>query len=176
MDPPDSVRMGTITSGGPGALLIDEATDALVTTSASDYVIPARGANEPPHAYIILVHLMQLDDLRPSPGAYNAPNENTLLGLTYTGLPPGAPVNVCSEVGIKVVFGEPVEYCRTMTTYRRMVALDHASLQMDGAAVDVKTTPSAGVTATIPSYVPASTFAVGPMTWDSGDDDLPGPH
>jgi len=168
-DPADSATSGPVGQNSMTVGLIDEETgDFLLDTT-----IPARGPNDPPHAYRVVAYLGQLAQLRAPSTA--VPGEFSLLGLGYTGLAPGAPITVCTEtVEICKSLG-CFESCSRAETYQRMVALDHATLAMDSVSIDLRTSLSPSQAGMTPSYVPASAFSVGAISWDSGDDDLPGP-
>ncbi len=170
-DPPELVFDGAATSWALVPFLIDEATSSYVTTYP--LVIPPRAANEAPHAYRVALLLGQLSDLRVGAAM---PNEVTLNNITYTGYAPSGPSYACSAKVFENRNGVLQEVCTQTTTYKRIVALDQARILMDNAIVDLRTSPSAAVPASVPANVPASTFAAGALTWDSGNDDLPGVH
>lgn len=169
-DPADSVTSGLLSQYRWTLVLIDEATNQPL--SSGNPVIPPRGANEPPRAYRLVAHLGQLADLRAT--AAQLPAEYTLAGLHYTGYAPFDQQTRCTATMTRCRFDVCVELCTEATTYKRMVALDRAALEIEGLTITLKSSPSTSLEPT-PIWNAAPSTA-GAMTWDSGDDDLPGVH
>jgi hypothetical protein len=169
-DPADSVQTGAVSSYSLVVALVDETTN---TIPFDQTTIPARAANAAPHTYRVVVYVGQIPELRAPSGFM--PSENSLLGLTYTGLPPAGGTTRCGSAITRCHFGTCVDYCSSTVTYKRIVALDHASLALSGVTLGLRTSPAPSIAAARPPHVPASMFQLGAMTWDAGNDDLPGP-
>jgi hypothetical protein len=171
-DPADSVTSGSTSSYQWTLVLIDEATNQPLPNASSPR-IPARGANEPPRAYRLVAYLGQLADLRVTPGM--VPAEYALNNLTYTGYAPFDEQTRCTATATRCRFEVCVELCTQSTTYKRIVALDRATLEIDGGWIALRASTVPLEAGALPG-LPTSTFAMGAMVWDSGDDDLPGAH
>lgn len=167
-----SESTGAISGLSRQLAVIDEAGSD-VPIFDSRVVIPGRAASEPPRAYSIVVYVSSIPELRPSNASYFA--EMTLLGLTYTGTM-GTTLNVCNGYFEKCTQYGCYEMCSGVTKYTPIAALDKARIDLAPFTVDVRTSPRSGAPAVTPGYVPSSAFVVPAITWDAGDDDLPGPY
>ncbi len=160
-------------------VLVDETTDRVLKTApaASGYVavnwgLPARAANEPAHSYRLDV-LAKLDGFTPPPTSlFPGPvGENTAMGVTYTGY-------AAEQLGVSCANMQQTAFgplCAEMSYFWNIGALDHA--HADFAPFDVAVATSRGdVTLAYVSYLGATARSTGPLAWDAGDDDLPGPN
>ena len=141
------------------------------TTSSLPFTIPARAGQ--PRVYRVIVELGALAELSPAPGS--DVGEYALGGLVYTGQAPGAPITSCTSVGSKCSLGGCIPVCWSSTVFQPIVALDRARVDIAPIALDVRVSPSTSVPMNAPTHVPAASFTTPPITWDAGDDDLPGP-
>ncbi len=172
LDPGDLVRSDVLASGAWTLTVIDEATGAAaaactVSNLHATCQLPARGITEAAHAYRAVLSVRDVNDLAPSTAGPYA--EITIGGLTFTGRTLDTQRR-CAQFQEITKFGSTIITCKTYVEYTRIHALDQAKLAFDVVPFPI-TTGGAPL-----SYVPAATQAVPPMTWDSGDDDLPGPQ
>ena len=180
----ESSATGTLGYPSYTVTLRDEVTGSVLASASSSpfstppnvippltWTIPARTASEAPHGYRFEISLGGYSEIVPILGLYSEDNAvHTLMGATYTG---GGASNLktqCSEME-QTAFGP---HCRTLVTYWDFTAFDQATLAFQPFASTITTGPDAQTLST-PSYVPASTLTSGAFTWDSGNDDLPGP-
>jgi hypothetical protein len=173
-DPADSTSSGPLTEHRWRMVLLDETTNEIVPPlSTGVAVIPPRAQHEPPRAYRLVAHLGELDDLRPSPGLL--PGEHSLAGFTYTGLPPVDEQTRCTATLEQCGLGACVTLCTEATTSKRVIALGHVALELDGLSFELATSVTPP-DESHPPWAPARSFPIDALTWDSGDADLPGVH
>ena len=181
-DPADKVASGTI-SDSWGATVIDQVTGQRVglcygLTSSVKCTLPARTASEAPHPYRIDFALQGASALAPPGFAPDASvySEYTFLGLTYTGLPPGAGVTKCSTVRARPINGVTYYQCIAQTTYSEIRALDKATIAFPAITETVKTSTTANGTLEPAVYASTASLTIAAKTWNAGDDDVPGPQ
>ena len=170
---PLATTTGTIPSGRLFAALRDESTGTIVTQGSSlalMYTIPARGPSEAPHVYRVLVISKQLSELQ-LPSLWDWMQEHVLMGLTYTGLTPADRGSTCSYI-VQTAFGSA---CQLRNYWWGVSALDHVTLAFAALHASVGLSATTNGTPAPASYVPAANLATSSLTWDSGNDDLPGP-
>jgi len=166
---------GSLTNMSRSTYVIDEVTgNVMPPFTASHIVIPGRGASEAPHAYTLVVTTNGIPELSPSSAPAFA--EYSLLGLAYTGTAPGATVNVCNGWFEKCTQYGCFTQCSGVTKYTPITALDKARIDLMPFAIDFRTAARDGLTAVAPPHIPSDVFVVPAMSWDAGDDDLPGPY
>lgn len=177
-DPPDVNVSGTVPAANMfwrvkivdatnGTVLVDEFSDPTAT-------LPARTTGEAPHPYYVEVSLAVTTTLNPPVSSTGSLGEYGLLGLTYTGFPPipgetkcaSAPRSKLTPTGATIWFCSAVQY-------NEIKALDHLVLNFAASNDTLVTAPGGGVFENA-AYA-ASALHVPAMTWNSGDDDLPGP-
>jgi hypothetical protein len=171
LDPPDVVSSGTLGGARWSGRLLDADTRQPVPCTAVGCPLPPRTGPEP-REYIYVVSLEHAAELGPEPAGDLG--EFSLLGLTFTGLDPAASgtFEQCLETHL---VGER-ELCIRRRTFRRLVALDRLQLQVQPIAIDVAAPLDASRIGEPAAYLPGGAVSSGGLTWDSGDDDLPGPH
>lgn len=128
--------------------------------------LPARAPNAPLALAVQLI-ASGATELFPPGGA----GEHTFLGLGYTGQPVTITGFFCNQQ-VRTPNGPAViNTCARYTTFHRLIAIDEASVSFDGPAIEVKAGAGAAL-APVP-YLP-STLPGSPLTWNAGNDDLPG--
>lgn len=166
-EPADMPASGT---AAPGVMvyLFDEATNQNVTlgTDTLDVTLPARAANQPPRAYRIDV-VITVPELH-VPGLW-AMEELSLLGITYTG-------GHAEDLGLSCLDMKDTaigRICYRVDHFWRVKMLDAAKVTFAGITASFKTETPLQPLADAP-YLSAAARSTGPLTWDAGNDDLPG--
>jgi hypothetical protein len=131
--------------------------------------LPGRAADAAPRGFTIYAAATRMTELAPRAGSA----ERTLLGTSYYGVE-GASFDAClagktiTHTDINGnVFSSWV--CMTQARYTEIIALDNATVTFGPATFSISAIAASG------ADLPARTFTSEPMTWDAGDDDLPGP-
>lgn len=158
-------------AGAPGGTytveLLDTSTvpvPALLQRGQSiSYVIPGRAADAIPHTYMLRVRA-NYGILNPGSIYGFVFADHTLMGVMYTGEAPTKIHESCSRL-FETAWGWK---CAEHTTFWTITALDHATISFASIGAALKLGDN------VPSYVPASTMTTGPLTWDTGDADIPG--
>ena len=170
INPPAILSDGAL-AGVWTTMVVDDASGSPVSLGTS-WTIPARAANEAPHAYHVLIRFSDLDQLQaPASMATGlAYGEFPVASLVYTGLPSSETALQCTGQGHHVVNHNGIDlavfWCITGQHFTRVVALDHVGLQFEPFALTVTT---AGEPA---PYLPNSSVAIGARSWDAGDDGI----
>lgn len=171
-DPTDITRTGSLT-GVWSMYVIDEASGEVVCVGEESVPckLPGRGEAEAPHAYRVVAGVGALEALRPPTQVVL---DQVLQGFSFL----GAILeyrDVCTNQRVRLdAFGEPSYQCMTSTRYTRFIALDHAKVELAPAWFTFSTITQADRTGAPLHHLPSSTLTTPAMTWDSGDDDLPG--
>jgi hypothetical protein len=178
-DPPDKVASGTI-SGHWDIFVVDEVgnTDRCFAAGlAIACTLPARTASEAPHAYRVEMRLSDVPQLWPYDQNTSeiSFSEHSFDGLTYTGMAPIAGPTACSHVASHLIHGVLYISCDEQTTYTEIRALDKATLAFPAIAETLTTSSTETAAGEAPSYV-TSGLTLSAMTWNAGNDDLPGPQ
>ncbi|MBA3818587.1 MAG: hypothetical protein H0X17_06815 [Deltaproteobacteria bacterium] len=178
-DPADATGSGALASGRWTVAVLDELTGSavdsctiagLVVTCA----IPPRSAAQPPRAYRTVLSVRDLRDL--APAASGPFGEHVVGGLGYTGVAP-RPTSRCNLLKARVLADGSLRYfCAIHTDYTRIVALDHARVAFAPVAFRFQSAPTPALPPATLAHVPPDFAVTAPITWDAGDDDLPGPQ
>lgn len=173
-DPLDPSSSGSVTNYSLTLLVWDDVANTYLLTTS----IPGRTTGEAPHAYRLLGYVSQLPDLQPDPSAVIGEYSLTAFSeasRTYTGVAPGSPLVSCSDQYERCTSYGCAPFCRSYQTYRRIIALDKATLELDNVAMTFTTSPNVAVPTSAPANAPQSNWVLGNLVWNAGDDDLPGP-
>lgn len=130
--------------------------------------IPARAMGEVPHTYRLLLIFDSLDNLKPGLAPFG---EHSLAGQVYTGTP-STLVEKCSQTISSQICAST---CVRSTEYRSFNAIDRAELMFGAFSASLKTGFELETTYADIHNAPSSAFMLGAASWDSGNDDLPGP-
>jgi hypothetical protein len=170
---PLTTQSGVIPSNRLHVVVRDEVSGTIVAQSASlslTWQVPARASSQSPRAYRISVVSAPLFELLPASldlwSSFPVVTNQTLQGKTYIGPDKTAAGSGCASV-VETAFGL---MCAARTIYWNVSALDHAQLDIAGFAASMQ------IDGEPPSYTPTSNLTSGTLTWDSGDDDLPGAY
>lgn len=150
-------------------VVIDEASKMVVaasSTTSTSITIPARAVGAPPRAYRVIVNSASFSELQP-PTYFGSEQfgDFALMGLSYLGWAPMAAGVSCANMQ-QTAWGP---MCSQINYYWRFGALDHARIDFTSITASIK---SAGVAL---SHV-GPELSAGVMSWDAGDDDLPGAY
>ena len=152
----------------------DDVTGQLVATSTSQsiaWTIPARAATEAPHGYTLEVSESGFFAIRPDDVWSGGIDVFSLLGATYVGT---APYDIKGTQCVQMLQTAWGPMCQNAIKYWAYTALDQATLSYQPFVATITTGIDAQQMAA-PRYIAASALTSGPVVWDSGDDDLPGP-
>jgi len=170
-DPADRSTSGTVSSYEfQISVTADDhsSTACQGTGSIINCTIPARTNASGPLHYTLTVRLHEVSELQPfNEIASAAYGEYSLLGLTYTGQQPIDVVTKCSSA--------TATQCLQTTTYTEIRAADHITLQFPALEQTISTTLDQGQHFDVVPYA-TGTLSLPATTWDSGNDDLPGPQ
>ena len=175
-DASDTVRSGTLNSGAWSVRIVDDAGAAIACDTTSALVarctIPARAEGAPPRTYRVVGSVRDLANLRPfGAGTYG---EYTLTGLTYTGKPHTTAVR-CADLNAATAGSLIIVTCVSQRRYGLLEALDTPQVTFGPMALRPRTSPAAGIAYTVPPATTAS-LLFPTISWNGGNDDLPGPH
>jgi hypothetical protein len=170
-DPVEAPQIGSLTPAWR-IVVIDSATgqpapECTVDGLSATCALAPRAANDPRMLGMLLV-ASGAAPLFPPGGA----DEQTFLGLGYTGLPVTEAAVACNKMITTLGAGGSIFTCVNVTTFHRLIAIDDAFVSFAAPSIVVQTGFSAGLLAAAP-YLPALVPGI-PMTWDAGNDDLPG--
>ncbi len=170
-DPADRTTSGTVSSYEFVISVSNNADMSNVCTGTGSSIqctIPARTNASGALHYTLSVRLRYVSELQPFNEIPTAVfGEYSVLGLTYSGQPPVDVATKCSMLaGTK---------CLQTTTYTEIRAADHITLQFPALTQTITTSPDAGVTWDPIAYATGA-LSLPATTWDSGNDDLPGPQ
>jgi hypothetical protein len=171
LDLPDEVSSGSLGGARWRGQLVDALTLQPVPCNAVGCPLPPRTGPQP-REYLYIASLGHAGALLPGPGTIG---EFTLAGLTFTGIDPveTEPFAQCVQTR---VLGDLTQ-CIRQRRWHRLIALDRIQLQIQPIAIDVATPLDASRIDEPAAYLPdGAVTAEAPVAWDSGDDDLPGPH
>ncbi|MBV8757813.1 MAG: hypothetical protein JO257_11070, partial [Deltaproteobacteria bacterium] len=175
-DPADRSTSGTLSSSDWFVWIQDSAGTSTLCSAigpSATCTVPARTATQSPLAYHLRIRMANAWGLQPFPEAAFDPSyydEFSLGGLTYTGLAPVATTK-CSQY---VNNGDGTVTCTQTVTYSELKAADRITLQFPAIAESFKSAVNA--TATLENVTTAAGLSLPAVTWDSGNDDLPGPQ
>lgn len=156
-------------------VLSDDTSGTILQTSNSLTITATllpRGANEPPHAYRIEIVSGPIAELRPEPlDTGSLYGEYAMMGTAYTGVASQDLGQSCANLQ-QTAWGP---YCYQVNQYLLISALDQARMDFS-FTTQLATAANAQQPLAPVSYVSANVLSSGVMSWDSGDDDLPGPN
>jgi hypothetical protein len=180
-DPADTTDSGTILANALfwTTRIIDDANGSVIATGSRSltFTIPGRGSGEAPHPYHAEVSLVVLGTLAPPKAALESVviGDYTVEGLTYTGYAPQTGPRKCVQAAHCRLVGDASVCTCTAVQYTEVRADDHLILHFAAASELLSTSIPGGALVPAPSYAAAG-LATPAMSWDSGDDDLPGAH
>jgi len=149
-------------------LIIDETSGQTYDTGSplQIFSLPARAIGAAPRAYRIVVRSPSVTELQPpQDGLSVEPYDVWLLdGLQYLGTQPDVRGTYCKRMNTTT------HRCEGVVQVTAMSALDRASLVIDSITTTISQNGAPL------SYIPANARTTPTMTWDSGDDDLPGSY
>ena len=175
-DPADQTATGMLGAGQWSISVVDAQTklpvsECSVAATTVTCMLAGRAVGAPVKDLLIVTRANQLADLEP---AASDAKEWSHAGLGYTGLASThySPEHRCTNMKDSPpnASGEIFHTCTHYTTYRKLVMLDQVRLDVVAPALTVTTGGSA------PPYVANGKVGGTSFVWDSGDDDLPGPH
>jgi hypothetical protein len=171
--PSENTTSGITQHAKYGVIIRDENTNQIIQASSTPSVtwtIPARTTSEPPHAYSIEIVGSAFVELAAPWGDFDGITaEHTLMSLGYSGTTASRVSSGCATM-TQTAFGP---MCSQSVTYWQYTAMDQATLLFDSFDATI-TTGIDAQTMTGVRYVPTSTTTSGSLSWNSGDDDLPG--
>jgi hypothetical protein len=176
-----SPNVATQTSQWAAVVIDDIANGAICeeTIGGSDVIacmLPARAANEAPHAYHVGIVLFSALQLAPpflsgtglTFGDYTADSKYFTAASPVTNA-----IVTCANVVQIGVYPNPIHFeCHDTATYEHVSALKEGKLDFPAYSFGVTTAPSASATFVPPPNTPASYLQIGAQSWDSGDDGL----
>lgn len=182
-DPPDKVASGTLDDHWTISVYDETAHQGTACLGlaelALDCTLPPRTASEAPHVYrldmrMVAVHeLWPYEDLTTEATSFS---EFTVTSLTYAGLAPKPGPTACSHVSPHVGSGGMISYtCDQQAAFTEIRALDKATLAFPAITETLTTSATPTGPAEVPSYATAG-LSLDAITWNAGNDDLPGPQ
>lgn len=171
-DPADATRTGTLASTRWTATLVNASTgvDVETCTVAGDLRVtcelPPRAVDGPARVYVLRMSATSFADLFPpaTPIQYLTIAGQAFVGTTRTSVPR---CNVLKPR--QLADGTVAINCIQPVEYARIFALDTSTVTIAPFSIDVQTSPAA----TLP-FAPTRTVSSNPLTWDTGNADLPG--
>jgi hypothetical protein len=173
-DPLDITRTGSLT-GVWSMYVIDEASGEVVCVGEESVPckIPGRGEAAAPHAYRVVAGVGALEALRPPTQIVL---DQVLQGFSFLGAILESR-DVCTSQRVRIdASGNETYQCMTSIRYTRFMALDHAEVELTPASFTFSTITQADRMGAPLHHLATSTLSTPAMSWDSGDDDLPGPN
>jgi len=173
-DPADPTVTGMLGAGQWSISVVDAQTkqpvpECTATATTVQCALAGRTAGAPVKDLLIVTRAHELADLEPVPSA-----DAHHLGLGYTGLATTqySPEHRCTNMKDSPpnANDEVFHTCTSYTTYRKLVMLDRVRLDVTAPVMTVTTGGSA------PPYLVNGKVNGTSFVWDSGDDNLPGPH
>ncbi|MBS1120401.1 MAG: hypothetical protein H6Q90_2629 [Deltaproteobacteria bacterium] len=181
-DPADATTTGAVTTGNWTVRVRDAgtnlpATECTIVGRKATCTLPGRSVTEAPKELIAELDVNGITELRPA--ASGTVEERVLAGRIYTGLEATSTKFRCDQFATTTSLGETAHICKRLTSFSQLVALDRAKLAIAAPAITLLTAIPAnaelpGTELARPPYVPELTGSG--LSWDSGDDDLPGIH
>jgi hypothetical protein len=179
----DPTTTGTLATGSWLASALDAATGLPVAACSIDpsgtraaCQLPARAAGTPPQRIAIVLAHRANTELRPATSG--RVGEFSLLGQVFTGLDPAVAESTerCTQLVASTANsdGEVFHTCVRVNRFVKLVALDRLTLVVAPPAVHLAS--STGGAFVPVAYLPDGVATGTGFTWDSGDDDLPGPQ
>jgi hypothetical protein len=158
----------TVTDNSPGdlsAFIIDDANGETVAADAIDINIPARAANEGPHSYTLVVRARAPFAKPGSLTGFDPVGAQTLANTPYIGQAPAYVGRACVKIEESELSGR---ICTRVVDYYNLTAVDHDVVTYSEISATMK------IGDEVPSYVPEGTMKLSNLTWDSGDQYVPG--
>lgn len=163
---PPATQTSTLTQPQGGALverLVDDTTHETICTGTSNLrcTIPARGLNDSPHGYHLIIADSSEKSLWPATGPfgdYQVTNTFFATGVEY------APAMQCTKPSARTVNNIEYDICREVTTYVRVIGLASASTNFGAMSFAAKSNVGEPAIPTLSAG--ALTFPA--VTWDGG--------
>jgi hypothetical protein len=178
---PDPTFTGVLGQGRWSIAVFDgqtmqPASDCTVSDTSIDCALTSRMDGSPAKELVIVTRASELTELDPDPT--KSMWEFKYLDLNYTGhhITDYAPSVFCMSKRYEYEpNGSLPHRCEKYRTYRKLVMIDGLRLDVSAPAMTV-TTGIAPTTRIAPHYLVDGEVKGASFAWDSGDDDLPGPH